>query len=110
MHDGESLDFGQLSALKTKYPNATASVSGMPSSQGVNPAVIFKQQDPRQSLVPYDPNRALTLLAARPSGLPQVFNTPTDVTSDPNGIAGRQTLNMKTSSADLMKATMDDYS
>ncbi|MGA2874956.1 MAG: 4Fe-4S dicluster domain-containing protein [Nitrososphaerales archaeon] len=105
-----ALDFGVLSALKTKYPNVTTSVNGMPAAQGVNPSIIFKQQDSRSTLVSYDPNAALTLLSVRPAGLPPVFNSATDVTTDPNGIAGRQTLNMKTNSAGLMRATMDDYS
>jgi len=105
-----ALDFGPLSALKTKYPAAVASLNAMPSSQGVNPSILFKPQNARKTLVTYDPNAVLSLMASRPSGLPQVYTSSTQVTSDPNGLSGRQSLNMHLGTEDLMKATMDDYS
>jgi len=106
-----ALDFGKLSDLQKKYPDATPDLSGVPTSKTTTPAVLFRPIVPRKQLVPYDPNAAVPLLANRGSSLPAAFDTLANITSDPNGIAVRQTLNIKpTNSADLMTATTDGYS
>jgi len=105
-----ALDFGPLSTLKKNYPTAVTTLNGMPASQGVNPSILFKPQDSRSALVSYDPNQVLSLMASRPSGLPQVYTNSSAVTTDTLGLSGRQSLNMHLNSEQLMKATMDDYS
>jgi len=105
-----ALDFGILSQLQKKYPDATSDMTGVPSSKTATPAVIFRPATARKQLVPYDPNVAAPLLANRGT-LPAAFDTLANVTSDPNGIAATQTLNIKPAkSADLMLATQDEYS
>ena len=106
-----ALDFGKLSDLQKKYPDATSDLTGVPSSKTATPAVLFRPAAARKQLVPYDPNTAAPLLANRGSSLPAAFDTLANVTSDPNGIAARQTLNITPKkSADLMLATQDEYS
>jgi len=102
-----ALDFGKLTDLQTKY-GTTADLPGVPSSSTTNPSVVFKAQDQKTSVIPYDSSAAITLLGARPSGLPQVFTNTTSVTDTTAVQVTRSSLNMKPASvADLMHATAD---
>ncbi|MGA2876909.1 MAG: 4Fe-4S dicluster domain-containing protein [Nitrososphaerales archaeon] len=106
-----ALDFGPVTQLAKTYPDATSDLTGVPSSKTTSPAVLFRPSVARKTLVPYDPTAAAPLLANRGSTLPAAFDTLANVTSDPNGIAGKQTLNIKpTNSTALMLATQDEYS
>jgi len=106
-----ALDFGTLDSLKAKYPSALTVLPDMPSDGGAQPAIIFKGQDAKKQLVPYDTNAALTLWAARPSGLPQVFSQPSDVTSIPAGLMTKNVLKMKAGSvAEVALRLADDQS
>lgn len=102
-----ALDFGQITALQAKY-GTLADLPSVPSSTTTSPSVVFKAQDQKTQVVPYDSNAALALLAARPSGLPQVFSQPSDATDLTSAVVTRGSLNMKpTSVEDFMHATAD---
>jgi hypothetical protein len=106
-----ALDFGLLSDLQKKYPNAVASLSGMPNASGTNPAVVFNPQDAKKQLLSYDVPTALALLASRPGSLPAVYTDPTNVTTIPSGMLRKNVLNMKpTSTAELIMRTQDSNS
>jgi anaerobic dimethyl sulfoxide reductase subunit B (iron-sulfur subunit) len=106
-----ALDFGTLDSLKAKYPNAVTVLEDMPSDGGAQPAILFKPHDSKKQLVPYDANAALTILAARPSGLPQVFSQPSDVTSIPSGLMTKNVLKMRAGSvAEAQLRLADDQS
>jgi len=106
-----ALDFGPISALAKSYPDATSDLTSVPSSKTTSPAVLFRPSVARKTLVAYDPNAAAPLLANRGSSLPASFDSLADATSDPNGIAAKQSLNIKpANSAALMLATEDEYS
>jgi len=106
-----ALDFGPLSQLQKTYPDAKPDLPGVPSSSTASPAVIFRPTNPQKQLVPYDPNAAASLLGNRGSSLPAVFTSLSQITSDSNALATRQSLNIKpANSAALMHATEDEYS
>jgi anaerobic dimethyl sulfoxide reductase subunit B (iron-sulfur subunit) len=92
-----ALDFGPLEDLVKKY-GSLKQLEGMPSPDLVKPAVVFKPQRTKKQIIPYDANRALQLFAKRDAvtpGLSPVFNSTTDVTDIPEGLVGRNKLNMK---------------
>jgi anaerobic dimethyl sulfoxide reductase subunit B (iron-sulfur subunit) len=89
-----ALDFGPLEELKKKY-GSNSQLAGMPDPTEVKPAVVFRPSDPRKEIVPYNPQRALELLAKRPYGLPKVYDSPQDATEIPQGLIARPSLNMK---------------
>jgi Fe-S-cluster-containing dehydrogenase component len=103
-----ALDFGKMSDLKSRYPNAVATLPGMPDSQGVQPSVIFTPPDAKKQLVTYDPNYALGLFGNRPSPLPQVFSQPTDVANIPPGLMNKNVLKMKVGSVEELSLRMAD--
>jgi anaerobic dimethyl sulfoxide reductase subunit B (iron-sulfur subunit) len=102
-----ALDFGPLTDLQAKY-GTNADLDGVPSSTTTSPAVVFKAMSPKQTIVPYDTNSALTLLGQRGGSLPPVYTDPSVVTNIPAGSISRTTLNMKAAGSDLMLRTMDD--
>lgn len=59
-----ALDFDTLENLQKKY-GTNSDLPGMPSSAQVKPAVIFKALGDKRQIVPYDANRALTLMGDR---------------------------------------------
>lgn len=102
-----ALDFGPLTELQKKY-GTLGQLEEMPSSAISNPAVVFKPMAEKKTLLPYDMNKALGLLANRgPSALP-FYSSPTDVTSIPEGTISRTKLNMKAWGKELMLRTIDD--
>jgi len=106
-----ALDFGTLDSLKAKYPGALTSLPDMPSDGGAQPAILFKAQDAKKTLIPYDPNAALTLWANRPSGLPSVYSQASDVTTIPAGLMTKNVLKMKAGSvAEVQLRLADDQS
>lgn len=102
-----ALDFGPLTDLQKKY-GTSRELEGMPPSTLTRPAVVFKPMAEKKSLVPYDVNEALRLLANRGGSLPPFYSSPTDVTSIPKGIIARDRLNMKASGKELILRTIDD--
>jgi len=102
-----ALDFGPLEDMKSKW-GTNQQLAEMPDPKTVSPAVVFKPSADKKTLVPYDASSALQLLANRGGSLPPFFNSPADVTSVPEGIISRSSLNMKASGADLVLRTKDD--
>jgi anaerobic dimethyl sulfoxide reductase subunit B (iron-sulfur subunit) len=89
-----ALDFGPLEDLQKKY-GTLRDIEDVPDSNLTKPAVVFKLRQAKKQLVPYNTNKALQLMAQRPSGLPAFFNTNADVTDVPDGLVGRGRLVMR---------------
>jgi anaerobic dimethyl sulfoxide reductase subunit B (iron-sulfur subunit) len=103
-----AIDFGTLSDMQAKY-GTNQQLDGMPDPSVVKPAIVFEPHGPKTTIVPYDANEAITLLGARPAGLPPVFTDPSSVTTIPPGTVGRGKLNLHAAdSNELMLQTMDD--
>jgi len=108
-------DFGPLSYLQAKY-GTNANLPGLPVSSQTSPAVVFKPADPKKTLIPYDVNEALTLMASRstnsagtPSGLPPFYSQPSDATYIPPGLIARNQPVIKPANvAQLMATTKND--
>ena len=76
-----------------------------------SPSVLFKEQAPKTNLVTYDPSAAVSLLMARPNGLPDVFNSPSDLTPTSPNQVGRSSLNMSAANvAQQISSTQNDES
>jgi len=102
-----ALDFGPLDELMNAY-GAARDLEDLPDSRITRPAVVFNALREKQKIVPYDSEKALHLFMMR-DPLPQVFNSPSDMTELPDGLVGRGKLVMKHSSAeDLLKWTRND--
>jgi len=99
-----AMDFDTLANLQTKY-GKLATIEGLPDPS-TNPAVVFKAapSTPPQ-FVPYDTNRALQLLNSRGPSLPSTYSSPSDVTTVPAGIVGRDHLVLKPSGVNDPKDT-----
>jgi heterodisulfide reductase subunit A len=77
------------------------------------PSVVFKPEDPKRQIVPYDPKKALDLWQKRhPENgevLPDVFADAEDVTQAPRQMGGRNRLVLKPGNVEeLMFFTSDD--
>ena len=77
------------------------------------PSVVFKPEDPKKQVVPWDPQKALELWQKRhpDSGekLPDVFDNKRDVLEVPEGTYLRSRLHLKPENSDeLMTYTTDD--
>jgi anaerobic dimethyl sulfoxide reductase subunit B (iron-sulfur subunit) len=88
-----ALDFGPISDMKSKW-GSVSDLEDLPSSSITVPAVVFKKHGEKKTLVPYDSNAALQLLAKR-DPYPAVYTTPADVTAVTPGLVGRSTLVLK---------------
>jgi anaerobic dimethyl sulfoxide reductase subunit B (iron-sulfur subunit) len=103
-----ALDFGKIEDLRSKYGTNTQ-LEGMPDPTKTAPAVVFTPIGSRKQLVPYDTQSALQLLSTSPNGTTKIFNSPSDVTSVPDGTVRRNKLMMKpTSVEELMYLTVSD--
>ena len=106
-----ALDFGLLTDLQNRY-GTLRDLEDVPNSATTLPAVVFKPHAAKKQLIPYDVNRALTLLAARNAVTPSLsplYNTPADATDIPAGLVARTTLKMKPNSvAEAMATTQHD--
>jgi anaerobic dimethyl sulfoxide reductase subunit B (iron-sulfur subunit) len=89
-----ALDFGLLDELKTKY-GSLSQLEGMPDPATTQPAIVFKPNDSKKQVVPYDVKRVLELQAKRPYGMRNVFESPHDATEIPSGLLARDSLVMK---------------
>jgi anaerobic dimethyl sulfoxide reductase subunit B (iron-sulfur subunit) len=102
-----ALDFGPITTLEKMYGSQTVpQLDGMPSSTTTSPAIIFKPHAAKTSLVPYDANAAITLLATAPYAT--FYTSSSAVTSIPAGTVARTSLNMKASGQQKQLLTMDD--
>jgi len=101
-----ALDFGPLSYLETTYGN-NQQLAEMPDPSTTKPAVTFKPQAAKQSIVPYDVPTALSLFGSRGS-LPAIYTSTTGITTIAPGVIKRAALNMKLTGQDLIAATADD--
>jgi anaerobic dimethyl sulfoxide reductase subunit B len=102
-----ALDFGPIDDLEQKYSGQTVpQLNGMPNSTTTSPAIIFKPQAPKTSLVTYDATEAIALLGTAPYST--FYTDPSAVTSVPAGTIARTSLNMKASGQDLVLRTIDD--
>ena len=102
-----AFEFGPFDEIQKKY-GANRDLEDLPDSNLAKPAIIFKPHNPRKQVVPYDANKALTLLQNR-EGLPQVFADKSDVLDIPADTVGRGKLNLHAKSTkELMLQTQDD--
>ena len=105
-----ALDFDTLANLKKKY-GTNQQLTGMPDPSATQPSVVFKPQNPKTQLVPYDATYAIQLMMNRPNGLPAVFNGTTALTGTSSSDVGRGTLNLIAKSTnDFIKNTQNDES
>jgi len=81
-----AFDFDTLANLQTKY-GKNADLTALPSSSTTSPAVVFKPQAAKKSIVPYDPAKALALLGARGSFAPVYTSTDQATTAAAGQIA-----------------------
>ena len=102
-----ALDFDTMDNLKKKY-GTSSDLQDLPPSSVTQPAVIFKAKPAKKTLVSYDSNAALTLMATR-DPLPALYSNPSVVTTIPAGTVGRNKLNLNpANSAEFMTAYLDD--
>lgn len=102
-----ALDFGHLRNLVIRYGDIR-DLEDMPSSKNTKPSVVFKEHAKKRQLVPYDVEKALTLMMKR-DPLPDIFNSIVDVLEVPEGVIGRNRLVVKHKSGDeLMRFTRND--
>jgi hypothetical protein len=105
-----ALEFGPLEELEKKYGVS----KGDPVKRTLTrPSVIFKPEDPRRQIVPWDGKKALALWQKRhaPTGeaLPDVFADAGQVTDVPRGVYRREQLHLKPQNTEeLMTYTTDD--
>ncbi len=77
------------------------------------PSVVFKREDPKKQIIPYDAKRALELWQKRHpengESLPDVFAAPEDIMNVPDSVYGRNRLVLKPcDSEELLFFTTDD--
>jgi anaerobic dimethyl sulfoxide reductase subunit B len=110
-----ALEFGPLAELQKKY--GLTNIPGLPDSlvQGFHtrPSAIFKPEDAKRQIVPWDGKKALALWQKRhaPGGepLPDVFSDPKQVTEVAEGTYRREKLHLKShTTEELMTYTTDD--
>ncbi len=102
-----ALDFGPLDELMKSY-GELRDLEDLPDSQVTKPSVLFKAHGEKRRLVPYDSKKALQLFMRR-DPLPPLFSSLSDITNIPEGLVGRDKLEIKHSSAeDLMRCTRND--
>lgn len=107
-----ALEFGPLGELKKKYGNLRQ-VEDMPSGEITKPAVVFKPNDEKKQIVPWDADEALDLWKRRgpyaPKSLPIVFQRKIDITEMSENFVGRNRLVLKPKTRqELMYYTTDD--
>jgi len=104
-------DFGPLEDLIAKYGD-NRQLEGMPDPTETTPSIVFKPHDPKKTLVPYNVDEALSLLAKREGYgkvLPPAFASKDDVTQIPDGLLGHPKLIMKPKNLEeLMRVTKVD--
>lgn len=102
-----ALDFGPLDELMQLY-GKKRDLEDLPNSETTRPSVVFKARREKRRLVPYDSEKALRLFMKR-DPLPSVFTSVSDMTEIPEGLVGRDRLEIKHSSAqDLLRCTRND--
>lgn len=101
-----ALDFGPLEEMEAKY-GSLRQLEGMPSP-GTKPAFIFKPHAAKKELIPYDKEKALSLMQKR-GDLGTIFASVEDVTNVEEGAVSRDKLKMKhTNVSELMANTRND--
>jgi len=117
-----ALEFGKLEELDKKYNITNIAGSERPvlalpevliKANFTQPSAIFKPEDARNPVVPWDAQKALALWQKRFSAdgqsLPDVFEKATDVTRVAEGVYLREKLQLKPESLqELMTYTTDD--
>ena len=88
-----ALDFGPLEDMQERYGTLTQ-LEDMPDGSVVEPAIVFKPMSERKAHVPYDVDRALSLLQKR-EGLPDQFASVEEVANLPEGLIGYERLILK---------------
>ncbi len=107
-----ALEFGPLEELGRLF-GTIRTLDYLPKSSITSPSVIFRETASKRSIVPWDPQKALSLWATRTSSsgesLPPVFEDIKEVTDAPRHIIGRPRLVLKPHDAqDLLRQTTDD--
>lgn len=110
-----ALEFGPLEELRQKYGNLTLipGVPETPSFAKLKPSVVFKPEDPKRQILPYDSEKALRLWQKRHSNdrevLPDIFENTIDVTQVSEKAVGRNKLVLKPKNIqELIFFTTDD--
>lgn len=102
-----ALDFGPLEDLIRKYGEVRV-LEDLPSETITRPAVVFKPHVAKKQLVRYDEDKALELFRNRAvfTQLPPLYLSKSDVTSVPQGFAGRDKLNLNLKTVEEAKRAM----
>jgi len=127
-----ALEFGPIDELRKKYGNNAVHTSpyrvagllgedfvipikqdGQHANKAFIPSVVFKPQDPKKQILPYDAKKALNLWQKRcpdnGENLPDIFRNPEDVIEETPGAMGRNKLVLKPKNTEeLMFYTTDD--
>jgi anaerobic dimethyl sulfoxide reductase subunit B (iron-sulfur subunit) len=107
-----ALNFGPLEDMIKKY-GSNRDLEDMPSSNIAKPAIVFKPREAKKQLVPYDTDKAISLLGRRDAlaSLPPYYTTKAQATETYPGLVGRDKLIMKPANvAEAMKTTQHDES
>jgi anaerobic dimethyl sulfoxide reductase subunit B (iron-sulfur subunit) len=91
---GRALDFGPIEELEQRYGSLRA-LEDMPSPDACRPAIFFKPMTERKNLVPYDEEKALSLMQDRGGSLPPTYRSVKDIKNLPDGLIGYSKLVMK---------------
>lgn len=107
-----AMEFGPIDELSEKYGNLR-SLEEMPKDSITEPAIVFITSVPKKQVIPWDARKALKLWQKRQlhegEPLPDVFADTSDIVEVPEGIIGRNRLNLKTrDTKELMYYTTDD--
>jgi anaerobic dimethyl sulfoxide reductase subunit B (iron-sulfur subunit) len=101
-----ALDFGTLEEIEAKY-GSLRQLDGMPEAT-TGPAFIARPHAPKKELVPYDKDKALSLMQQR-GELGTVFENIEDVTRVEEGVVPRSKLKMKhVNASELLSETRND--
>jgi anaerobic dimethyl sulfoxide reductase subunit B (iron-sulfur subunit) len=101
-----ALDFGTLEEMEAKY-GSLRQLEGMPSAD-TRPAYIVRPHTPKKAILPYDKEKALSLMQKR-GELGTVFESVEDVTKVEEGVVPRSKLKMKHANArELLSETRND--
>lgn len=102
-----ALDFGPLDQMMAKYGDLRQ-LPDMPNPTGIKPAVVFKPNQPKRQLVPYNAEKAVFLLNQRGS-LPSYFASVEDLVPTEPGLVGHDRLVLKAKSTrELLYNTKSD--
>ena len=107
-----ALEFGPLHELTAKF-GQLRKLEEMPSGDLTRPSVVFRPAQPKRQILPWDPDKTLSLWKKRgpeaPQNVPDLLKEVSDLIHIPPGTIGRDRLVLKAKNVEeFMYFTTDD--